>query len=178
MIQALQVDKRLVETILAGTGSGFAMTGVEPHPISVSKLAPHAKEIAVLCGLAGKRSGTVTMLLSRRAAIYLAMRFLGSDHAEAEAEMRGGTPDLTMIREDVFDSISEIVNIIAGNIKASLEDLGVTNLSCPSIIFGANYSVYHFRGFSTASMEFEIAEIPPIYFMERYVGVTVTLTTS
>lgn len=178
MIEALRVDRRLVETILAGTSAGFQMTGVEAIPVGVSTLAPHAREIAVLTGLAGKRSGTVTFLVSKRAAIYLAKRFLGSDHAEATAEMRGAPVELSTIREDVFDAVSEITNIIAGTIKSDLEDIGLTTLSCPSIIFGADYNMYHFKGFVTASVEYEIAEIPPIYFMDRYVGVTISLTTS
>lgn len=173
----IEVDKTLVEAIISGSASGFMMSGVEPIPVGVSKLAPHSQEIAIIVGLAGKRSGTVTLLLSRRAAIYLAMRFLGSEHAEAENEMRTSHM-LDQIREDVFDAISEITNIIAGEVKQKLETYGVTNISCPSIVFGADYNMYHFKGFVTASVEYEVKEIPLIYFMDRYFGVTISLTSS
>jgi CheY-specific phosphatase CheX len=174
----LQVDQKLVTAILDGTSAGFMMSGLEPAPVGVSKLAPHAQEIAVLIGLAGKRSGTATMLLSRRAAIYLALRFLGSEHDEAEAEMRNSSLELSQIREDVFDAISEITNIIAGTVKERLAEYGVTTISCPSIIFGADYNMYHFKGFVTASVEYEIREIPQFFFMDRYMGVTISLSQS
>lgn len=172
----LQVDRKLVEAVLAGTNAGFMMSGVEPAAVGVSKLAPHSREIAVIVGLAGKRSGTVTLLTSRRAAVYIASRFLGCEHAEAEAEMRNAQIELSLIREDIFDAISEIANIIAGTVKEKLESCGVANISCPSIIFGADYSMYHFKGFDTASIEYEIREIPQFFFMDRYIGVVISLS--
>ena len=175
-METIQVDRKLVDSIFSGTTAGFVMSGVEPTPVGMSKLAPRSKEIAVLVGMAGKRSGTVTFLLSRRAAVYLGLRFLGSEHAEAEEGMRNSRVELTQISEEIFDAVSEIANIIAGNIKAELEGYGVTSLSCPSIIFGADYNMYHFKGFVTASVEYEIKEIPQIYFMDRYFGVTISLT--
>lgn len=172
----LQVDRKLVEAITAGTNAGFMMSGVEPAAVGVSRLAPRSQEIAILVGLAGKRSGTATLLMSRRAAVYLASRFLGAEHAEAEAEMRGSQAELSLIPEDTFDAISEITNIIAGTVKEKLEDYGVTNISCPSIIFGADYNMYHFKGFDTASVEYEIREIPQLFFMDRYIGVALSLS--
>ncbi len=174
----LQVDRILVEAILAGTNAGFMMSGVEPAAVGVSKLAPHSQEIAVLVGLAGKRSGTATLLMSRRAAVYLASRFLGCEHAEAEQEMRNAQIELSLIREDIFDAISEIANILAGTVKEKLEAYGVTNISCPSIIFGADYNMYHFKGFDTASIEYEIKEIPQFFFMDRYIGVVISLSSN
>jgi CheY-specific phosphatase CheX len=172
----LQVDRKLVDSIREGTIAGFMMSGVEPSAVGVSKLAPHSREIAVLVGLAGKRSGTLTLLMSRRAAVYLASRFLGCEHAEAEQEMRNAQVELSLIQEDVFDAISEIANIIAGTAKDHLADQGVTNISCPSIIFGADYNMYHFKGFDTASIEYEIREIPQFFFMDRYIGVVISLS--
>jgi CheY-specific phosphatase CheX len=174
----LHVDQKLVDAILGGTSAGFMMSGVEPAAVGVSKLAPHSQEIAVLVGLAGKRSGTVTLLMSRRAAVYLASRFLGCEHEESIKEMRDAQVELSLIREDIFDAISEIGNIIAGTVKEKLEEYGVNTISCPSIIFGADYNMYHFKGFDTASVEYEIAEIPQYFFMERYIGVAISLSHS
>ena len=66
----------------------------------------------------------------------------------------------------------------AGRLKAELgeEEYGIGNISCPSIIVGPDYHLYHFRGFKTVSVEFELEEIPTVHVKDRLFSTTISLS--
>ena len=84
------------------------------------------------------------------------------------------------VSDEVFDAIGEITNIVAGRLKAQLgsETYGITNISCPSIVVGADYQVYHYRGLQTVSVEFEIDKLPMMFLKDRLFSTTVSLSQS
>ena len=61
-----------------------------------------------------------------------------------------------------LDGLCEIANIIAGQTKASLSttDYKFDRISVPSVIVGNNYSISHYRGMTSLSVEFELPEMP------------------
>ena len=160
----MDLSEALTEAVIRSTNAGLQMAGLSPKPVGVSSLAARSQEVAVVIGLVGKRNGTVTLNLSRRAVLMLAKRFTDIDHPEVNTE--------------VLDAVGEITNIVAGRLKGELSDpsFGISNISCPSIIIGADYHVYQFRGFQTVSVEFELEELPVIFWRERLFSTTVSLS--
>lgn len=162
----IKVDNNLVDVIIRSTNAGLQMAGVEPQPVGISALPARGQDLAVVIGLVGRRNGTVTVNVSKRATLYLASQFTGS-------EFEG-------VDEEVFDAVGEITNIIAGRLKAELstDAYQITNISCPSIVMGGDYRVHHFSGFSTVSVEFEIPGVSSVFLKERIFSTSVSLSTS
>ena len=165
-VSQLQVDSNLVDVIIRSTNAGLQMAGVAPAPVGISRMPARAQEVAVVIGLVGQRNGTVTLNASQRATLLLASKFTGNEATEVD--------------EEVFDAVGEITNIIAGRLKAELstDRYQISNISCPSIVMGGDYRVHHFRGFSTVSVEFELAEISTVFVKERIFSTTVSLSQS
>ncbi len=61
-----------------------------------------------------------------------------------------------------LDGLCEIANIIAGQAKAALSttEYRFDRISVPSVIVGNNYSISHYRGMTSVSVEFELPEMP------------------
>lgn len=77
-------------------------------------------------GLSGEAVGTVAIIASNETAIQITERFLGME--------------IDGVNEDVVDCMGEVVNMIAGNAKAKLEDYRLS-LSLPSIIRGEDHLI-------------------------------------
>ena len=112
--------------------------------------------VIALVGLAGTWTGAGQISCSSVLACRLSGALLASEYAA--------------VNEDVLDAMSEITNMIIGNVKSSLEDrLGPMGLSIPTVIFGRNYqarssgvsqwTVAPFRC-DTESFEVRIALVP------------------
>ena len=78
-------------------------------------------EVSGVIGLSGKAQGTVVLGLSREAALSAAGILLQERQLEINA--------------DVTDAVGELVNIIAGGAKATLEHLSLS-VSLPTVITG------------------------------------------
>lgn len=163
-MKAIGVEDKLIDAILRSTNAGFQMAGVTPEAVGVSKLTPRSQEISAVIGMVGRRTGTVTLNISARGALYLSNAFAGTNHTE--------------LHEEVLDAIAEITNIIAGRLKAELSEstFGIEQISCPSIIIGGDYRVYHFQGFDSASMEFLIPDMPAMVMFDRFFSVSLALS--
>ncbi len=87
-------------------------------------------EVMALIGLSGAVRGTVALSFPVNSALAVAGRLLSEEMSELD--------------ENVSDTISEIVNIVAGNAKAKLsEKAGTTlDLTLPTLIRGDEYRVY------------------------------------
>ncbi len=82
--------------------------------------------VEALVGIGGLWTGTGRMWCNSKFACTLAGALLMTEY--------------DALNEDVLDAISEVANMIVGNVKASLEDvLGQLVLSIPTVIFGRNY---------------------------------------
>lgn len=79
-------------------------------------------------GLAGKVAGAVCLIFSKELASFLAASMLGLEPEEVAPE-------------EVRDVIGELCNMVGGNIKSRLCDMGYTcALTIPSITSGKNFN--------------------------------------
>ena len=82
--------------------------------------------VITLVGLAGQWSGTGSLTSSGEFACKMASRLLGAEYES--------------VGEDVLDAVSEITNMVIGNVKTILEEkLGPMGLSTPTAIYGRNF---------------------------------------
>jgi len=82
--------------------------------------------IVSLVGIAGQWTGTGSLYCSTGLALRVtSMMFMTEE---------------TSVNLDVLDSMSELANMIIGNVKSILEtELGPLGLSIPTVIYGRNY---------------------------------------
>ena len=83
-------------------------------------------EVSGFIGLSGKAVGTVVVNLSKEVALKTASAMLMVEATEVD--------------DDVIDAVGEITNMVAGNVKAQLEEYELS-ISMPSVITGADHEV-------------------------------------
>ena len=83
-------------------------------------------DVTGIIGLSGKATGDVVISFERNLALSATEALIGDQPSE--------------INDDVIDTIGELTNMIAGNAKASMEDLELT-LALPTVIVGKNHSI-------------------------------------
>ena len=83
-------------------------------------------DITGIIGLSGKATGDVVISFERDLALCATEALIGDKPSE--------------VNDDVIDTIGELTNMIAGNAKASMEELELT-LALPTVIVGKNHSI-------------------------------------
>lgn len=92
-------------------------------------VAEDSLDITSMVGLAGKLCGVLSVRCSAGAAARMASRMLGTELGPASPE--------------VWDALGEICNMIAGNFKNKIVNLGDgCALSVPTVIRGADYNLH------------------------------------
>ncbi len=162
----IAVDATLLEKIIRAGMNGLEMTGIKPCPVGASCLTSAPHDLTVIVSLIGNWNGTMAFNISTYGALFLTGLLLGEEQKE--------------LNEDTLDGTGEIGNIIAGSLKDYLEksEFAFHSISTPSVIMGGNYNIYHYKGFTTVSVTFEIEEIPMCRMEDRYFTVTVSLMKS
>lgn len=147
-MHGLKIDETLLESVIKGTKSGLSMAEIDPVPIGASRFITATRPYSVLVSLYGEQNGQLTLNLTERAVLFLSARLLCEER-----------PNATVTEEDL-DAICEIGNIVAGRYKDLLKGttFEFTATSLPALIVGASYNLYHTRGITTVSVDFEIAE--------------------
>jgi len=84
------------------------------------------QDIAAIIGFSGSIRGAVVLSMKKELVIKLADKLTGKTHSE--------------IDDDAVDTIGEIVNIIAGNIKREVPDGEKIEISLPTVIKGSGSS--------------------------------------
>jgi len=84
------------------------------------------QDISAIIGFSGDIRGAVVLSMSKELVIKLADKLVGTRHSE--------------IDNDAVDTIGEIVNIIAGNIKREVPDGEKIEISLPTVIKGSGSS--------------------------------------
>lgn len=159
----LNVSESLVNAIVSATEAGFSMTSLAPTPVGASRIATARHELSVMVGMVGRNSGGMTINLSRRAMFFITEKLIDEPQTE--------------VTEDNIDAIMELGNMLAGCVKEQLlaSEYSIDHISLPSMIAGQRYDVLYARGILTASVEFEITEMPVTAFADRYFSVTISL---
>ena len=144
----IHIDEQLVSVIIRSTSDGLSMAGLKPTAVGVSKFVICRETVSAIIGFVGQTSGSIILNTSDACACFLAGRMLGET--------------LTRLDNQTLDGISEIANIIAGQTKAVLSatEHRFERISTPSVIIGNSYTITHYRGMTTVSVEFELPEMP------------------
>lgn len=95
------------------------------------KNEPPRQSVVAIIGISGTVRGCVTMIFPARTALHVAHRLLGCTVNELD--------------QDVMDAMAEMVNIVAGQAKAELNEEGgvPAELSLPTVILGRDYQIQH-----------------------------------
>lgn len=160
----LDINSTLLQCVIGGTMEGLSMTEVEPRPVGASRFITATRPYSVIVGLHGDHNGQMTLNFSEKAVGFLAARLLGEDTARE-------------IDEDSVDAICEVGNMVAGRYKVLLTgtDFEFAAISLPALIVGANYNVYHVRGITTVSVEFEVPEMGFMNMPHRFFTASISL---
>lgn len=144
----LAIDDKLAVVMIKATQDGLMMAGLKPLPVGVGKYQMCRDEVSAIIGFVGQTSGSMLINASKECACFLAGRMLGETLPELDNQ--------------ALDGLCEIANIIAGQIKAVLSDTEhrFERISTPSVIVGQNYTVSHYRGMTSLTVEFEMPEMP------------------
>lgn len=144
----LQVDEQLVAILVKCTRDGLMMAGLKPIPIGLSKLLQSRGNVSSIIGFVGPFSGSMIISTSDETACFMAGSMLGETH--------------NVLDNQTLDGLCEIANIIAGQAKAALSttEYRFDRISVPSVIVGNSYSISHYRGMTSVSVEFELPEMP------------------
>jgi CheY-specific phosphatase CheX len=162
-MQILPVNELLVNILAKSTRDGLAMAGVKPVPVGISKYLTTTREVSAIVGMVGTCSGAIMVNSCESIACYLAGKMLGVEH--------------TSLNPEVLDGISEIANIIAGQTKALLSttEWKAERISCPSVVVGSSYFITHYKGMNTASVDFELTDMPLAQLNDRLFSVSISL---
>ncbi|MCW5978964.1 MAG: chemotaxis protein CheX [Bryobacteraceae bacterium] len=126
----MEHQDQMVAAIRDSTAEVFAtMLGLEVTPqesyVEVNQVGPSGGVVALI-GLAGAWIGTGALHCNAECACLIASAMMQQTYE--------------VIGDEVLDAISELTNMIIGNVKTSLEDaLGVLGLSIPTVIYGRNF---------------------------------------
>lgn len=121
-----------------------SMTGLSPVPGKpyVKKTDKAQGDVSAIVGITGCKSGAVALSFSQSCAIALVKGMLGDAIEDIIA--------------DTCDAVGEITNMISGQARATLSEMGLPlQGSTPSIVFGANHSLSFPGQVTTVAIPFE-----------------------
>ncbi len=121
-----------------------SMTGLSPVPGKpyVKKTDKAQGDVSAIVGITGCKSGAVALSFSQSCAIALVKGMLGDAIEDIIADTR--------------DAVGEITNMISGQARATLSEMGLPlQGSTPSLVFGANHSLSFPGQVTTVAIPFE-----------------------
>lgn len=121
-----------------------SMTGLSPVPGKpyVKKTDKAQGDVSAIVGITGCKSGAVALSFSQSCAIALVKGMLGDAIEDIIADTR--------------DAVGEITNMISGQARATLSEMGLPlQGSTPSIVFGANHLLSFPGQVTTVAIPFE-----------------------
>ncbi len=107
-----------------------AMASLSPKPgTPFIKHTPDAKgDVSAIVGITGAKTGAVALSFSQTCAIALVKGMLGEDIEDILADTR--------------DAVGEITNMISGQARATLSEMGIPMQgSTPSVVFGTKHTL-------------------------------------
>ena len=115
----------LIESFVRATFSCFeTMMDTLPVHVETSLEAPpmEVTDLCAIIGLSGDGRGIVGLAMSKESAVQVVSRFIGEE--------------ITEVNKNVFDAVGELINIIAGDAKSSIEEMSLS-ISLPTILSGS-----------------------------------------
>ncbi|MCC8190552.1 MAG: chemotaxis protein CheX [Planctomycetes bacterium] len=144
----LGMDDTLVTVLVRSAQEGLAMADLLPRPIGLYNHLPAMGDVSAMVGFAGPVSGSMLLNTSGECARYMTERMVGEPRPHLDGQ--------------VLDGLCEIVNIIAGQTKAALSATAFRfdRIGVPSAIVGNSYFISHYRGMTSATVEFDLPDRP------------------
>jgi chemotaxis protein CheX len=110
--------------------STMAMLDPTPGKPFVKKTTLASGDVSAIVGLTGDKTGSISISFSKKCAVAIVKNMLGDDIQD--------------IMQDAKDAVGEITNMISGQARAGLAQMGLAmQASTPTIIFGDNHTVSH-----------------------------------
>ena len=130
--------------------STMAMLDPTPGKPYVKKNNTAAGDVSAVVGLTGDKHGSISISFSKACAVAIVKNMLGDDIQD--------------IMQDAKDAVGEITNMISGQARAGLAQMGLAmQASTPTVIFGDNHTISHVSSgpvvaipFSTAHGDFTV----------------------
>ncbi|GFK92940.1 CheY-P phosphatase CheX [Fundidesulfovibrio magnetotacticus] len=119
------------------------MAMIEPAPGKpyAKKNNTAAGDVSAVVGLTGDKNGSISISFTKKCAVAIVKNMLGDDIQD--------------IVQDTKDAVGEITNMISGQARAGLAQMGLAmQASTPTIIFGDNHSISHVTSGSVVAIPF------------------------
>ncbi len=108
----------------------MAMLDPAPGKPYVKKGNVAAGDVSAIVGLTGDKHGSISLTFTKKCAVAIVRNMLGDDIQD--------------IVQDTKDAVGDITNMISGQARAGLAQLGLTmQASTPTIVFGDNHTISH-----------------------------------
>ena len=129
MSTGIEIAKPFVQATIhvLSTMAGLSPTPGKPY---VKKDTVAQGDVSAIVGITGDKAGSISVTFSKACAIALVRGMLGNDVQD--------------IIQDTKDTVGEIVNMISGQARAGLSEMGMAfQGSTPSVIMGDNHTLSH-----------------------------------
>lgn len=149
MLDGIAIAKPFIKATqsILETMAGMKAKAGKPY---VKKNNEAEGDISAIVGVTGDATGTIALTFSRECASALVTGMLGDDVQD--------------IHQDSQDAVGEVTNMVSGQARASLVDMGITlQGSTPTVITGDRHKIRHMSAnpviaipFSTKSGNFTV----------------------
>ena len=129
------------------------MARIEPKPGKpfVKKDRTAQGDVSAIVGFTGAKNGSISVSFSKKCAVAVVKAMLGDDVQD--------------IVQDAKDAVGEVTNMISGQARASLAEMGLLfQGSTPSVIMGDNHTITHITSQPVVCIPFETDHGP--FFVE------------
>lgn len=129
MFDGVAVAKPFIKATIEilGTMAGITAKAGAPY---VKKSLVAKGDVSAIVGVTGDKVGTIAVSFTRPCAIALVRGMLGDDIQD--------------IMQDTQDAVGEVANMVSGQARASLVEMGITlQGSTPTVIMGDNHIIRH-----------------------------------
>lgn len=129
MPTGIEIAKPFVQATIHVLSTMASLTPTPGKPY-VKKDSVAQGDVSAIVGITGDKAGSISVTFSKACAIALVKGMLGDDIQD--------------IIQDTKDTVGEIVNMISGQARAGLSELGMAfQGSTPSVIMGDNHTLSH-----------------------------------
>lgn len=145
----VELAKPFINATISVLSTMASVTPVPGKPY-VKKNNVAQGDVSGLVGVTGEKKGSVSISFSKVCAVTIVKNMLGDDIQD--------------LLNDVKDAVGEITNMISGQARAGLAEMGIVlQGSTPTVIMGDNHSISHVTNgpimaipFSTPNGDFTI----------------------
>ncbi|ACL02004.1 chemotaxis protein CheX [Desulfatibacillum aliphaticivorans] len=119
----------------------MAMTKAKAENLYIKQDEVATGDVTAVIGLSGDTRGTVSVSFSEECALAIVSKMLGEQ--------------ISSLNEDIKDAVGEIGNMISGQARVKLEELGrVLYAAVPTVVTGKNHSINHITTYPIVAIPF------------------------